>query len=721
TTVQAGQFTPPKPAQLAQHFPHLEILDLIGQGGMGAVYKARQRGLDRLVALKILPPDVGRDPAFAERFAREARALARLSHPNIVGIYDSGKAAGLYYLVMEYVDGICLREAIQTGELASKEVLAIVTQICDALQYAHDEGIVHRDIKPENVLLDRKGRVKIADFGHARLLGHAPENYTLTASNQVMGTPRYMAPEQMEGSHEVDHRADIYSLGVVFYELLTGELPLGRFAPPSKKVQVDVRLDEVVLRTLAKEPELRYQHASEIKTDVELIGGIGHFPMATHRMLGYEYRSPRELFGWPLVHIATGIDPRTGRKRVAKGIIAIGDVAVGGLFALGGGAVGPIAIGGCGVGLYTIGGASLGLFGALGGAAIGLGVSLGGLAIGTLAAGGGAVGYYAYGGGASGVHPWGANFQDEAAAQLWQGSPPEGVFLVGAALVPLVVILLCIVMASVLASQRTSDSRRQTFHDEPHHDRRHGKALGWGCLIGGMLLVPLLFLCVGLSVWMSYASRVQRDLASTVPPEPAVVFRVEFRGVLDHDSELKNSMPFITVSFSDQLRLDLRQHERVNEILQNTYQKYLDMEKEHVTLERNEMGTVITTIEPFPADLVSIADEMWTKLDELLDLDQERMMRQSLRLHPPRLTSHQAFDPYGNPQYVSSDLMGPGLLGWGLEGCRIEISKRGSWYHWKMVRGASINDVTHEGKGPELPWFLRRFWPGPDPKPDPNP
>ena len=172
---------------------------------------------------------------------------------------------------MEYVDGVNLRQAIQAGGIDAKQALAIVPQICDALQFAHDEGVVHRDVKPENILVDKRGRVKIADFGLAKLLGQGPGNVSLTATQQVMGTLRYMAPEQMEGTKGVDHRADIYSLGVVFYELLTGELPIGRFAPPSKKVEIDVRLDEVVLRALEKEPEQRYQHASEVKTEVEQI------------------------------------------------------------------------------------------------------------------------------------------------------------------------------------------------------------------------------------------------------------------------------------------------------------------------------------------------------------------------------------------------------------------------------------------------------------------
>ncbi|HEX5105488.1 MAG TPA: serine/threonine-protein kinase, partial [Pirellulaceae bacterium] len=254
--------------ELQQHFPQLEIVELLGRGGMGAVYKARQKNLDRMIALKVIPPDAAKDPAFAERFSREARAMARLNHPNIVTVYDFGQIGELYYLLMEYVDGVNLRHTLRTGKLAPQEALAIVPAVCDALQYAHDQGVVHRDIKPENVLLDRLGRVKIADFGLAKLLGKGPDDFTLTRTQQVMGTPRYMAPEQIERPSAVDHRADIYSLGVVLYEMLTGELPLGRFEPPSHKVQVDVRIDQVVLRSLEKDPQRRYQRASEVKTEL---------------------------------------------------------------------------------------------------------------------------------------------------------------------------------------------------------------------------------------------------------------------------------------------------------------------------------------------------------------------------------------------------------------------------------------------------------------------
>ncbi len=298
-------WTPPTPAELAPRFPQWEIVELLGQGGMGAVYKVRQKDLDRWAALKVLPSDVANDPNFAERFQREARTLAQLSHQHIVTVYEFGQCDGVFYLLMEFVDGVTLRQAIRAGLVADAEAirlsglmlpapsreetapstkpleaprhispsaaLGIVGQICDALQFAHEEGIVHRDIKPENILIDKRGRVKIADFGLAKLLGKQPHFPTLTGTHQIMGTPVYMAPEQMEGTKGVDHRADIFSLGVVFYELLTGELPLGRFAPPSQKYSLDVRLDEIVLRTLEKEPDRRYQQASEVKGDVESI------------------------------------------------------------------------------------------------------------------------------------------------------------------------------------------------------------------------------------------------------------------------------------------------------------------------------------------------------------------------------------------------------------------------------------------------------------------
>jgi serine/threonine protein kinase len=261
---------PPPASEIAKLFPQLEIIEALGRGGMGAVYKARQARLDRFVALKILSPERQLDPQFAERFEREARTLARLNHPNIVTVYDFGEVQGQFYLLMEFVDGVTLRQLLQSRKLLADEALGIVPRICEALQYAHQQGVVHRDIKPENLLLDKRGQVKIADFGIAKIIGQSAAR-GLTDERQVIGTPHYMAPEQIEKPKTVDHRADIFSLGVVFYEMLTGELPLGKFALPSKKVHVDVRLDEVVLRALEKEPERRYQQAGQVKSDVETI------------------------------------------------------------------------------------------------------------------------------------------------------------------------------------------------------------------------------------------------------------------------------------------------------------------------------------------------------------------------------------------------------------------------------------------------------------------
>jgi serine/threonine protein kinase len=328
-------FVPPTVSELSPLFPQLEILELIGKGGMGAVYKARQKQLDRIVALKILPPGIGDDPAFAERFTREAKALAKLNHPGIVTLYEFGQVqntlgmpatltpslshpmgegdrrsgeGSLYFFLMEFVDGVTLRQLLNTGRSSPREALAIVPQICDALQFAHDHGIVHRDIKPDNILMDRRGRVKVADFGLAKLVGDVAQTFlsagsgdfpvasskagntglespvnpqagkpalpaALTDANLAMGTPNYMSPEQMERPLEVDHRADIYALGVVFYQMLTGELPGKRIERPSSKVHIDVRLDEVVLRALEKKPELRFQQASMLKTQVETIAG----------------------------------------------------------------------------------------------------------------------------------------------------------------------------------------------------------------------------------------------------------------------------------------------------------------------------------------------------------------------------------------------------------------------------------------------------------------
>jgi len=279
-----------QPAALADVqalFPELTVEAAIGRGGSGVVYRVRQTRLGRLAALKLLDPTlVARDPTFAERLRREGQALAQLDHPGILRVHDFGERSGRFYLLTEFVDGIDLRKLIAMGELAPEEAMRIVPPLCMALQFAHDRGVVHRDVKPENVLIDVDGNVKLADFGLARLLGDAGDDGPqLTRQSQVMGTPHYMAPEQFRAAN-VDHRADIFALGVVLYELLTGQVPAGDFAPPSQRPGVPRSLDAIVRRALAQDPARRYQRAEELGSDVRaqaggaLVAPTGAVPMS---------------------------------------------------------------------------------------------------------------------------------------------------------------------------------------------------------------------------------------------------------------------------------------------------------------------------------------------------------------------------------------------------------------------------------------------------------
>ena len=366
TTPQGSRQIPLTSEFIAPYFPQMEILELLGQGGMGTVFKARQTKLDRMVAVKIIRPETASDPAFAERFMREAKTLARLSHPSIVSVHDFGEinladangglpiagASGssspssggtLFYFIMEYVDGANLRQLMQSGQMSPELTLGIIQQVCDALQFAHEESVVHRDIKPENIMLDSKGRVKIADFGLAKLADRSGVDWTLTGTHQVMGTPRYMAPEQLAGSRDVDHRADIYSLAVVFYEMLTGTIPVGHFAPPSKKVPIDVRLDEVVLRAMASEPEQRFQSAGELKSSVEKIamtpGAYGQSNPSVAVMPGLSTMIDRGVAGaW---RIMNGREPNIAVKRPSAPVLLVTILALigaGSLFVM----VGPM-------------------------------------------------------------------------------------------------------------------------------------------------------------------------------------------------------------------------------------------------------------------------------------------------------------------------------------------------------------------------------------------
>ena len=252
------------------------IDSFLGAGGMGTVYLGTQLSLGRKVAIKVLAPEFSEDEQFRKRFEREAGALAALDHPNIVAVHDMGMEESTHYIVMSYVAGpdgrpVSLKDLVAAGPVEEDLALRILSQVSGALHYAHGHGIVHRDIKPGNILLDADGNAKLADFGIARVDESAGE-LTLTMPGMTIGTLKYMAPEQKADAKSADARSDIYSLGVVFYEMLTGEAPEGRFGLPSElRRELDPRLDRIVDRALQRAVENRYQTADEIAREISKI------------------------------------------------------------------------------------------------------------------------------------------------------------------------------------------------------------------------------------------------------------------------------------------------------------------------------------------------------------------------------------------------------------------------------------------------------------------
>lgn len=266
----SGPWTPPAMADLAPTLPGFLLEEYIGRGGMGAVYRARQPQLDRLVALKLFPRLAPGESEASERFRIESRALAQLRHPHIVTIHEAGETTdGHLFYVMEFVDGHDLAELLAHGPLPASQALPIARAVCAALEYAHAHGFIHRDIKPANVLLGHDGSIKVADFGLAKPTAPAAESLTLTGA--TLGTPPYMSPEQRAGQ-PVDARADLYSLGVMLYEMLTGELPHGAWKAPSAKAAGSRRLDAVVERAVQRDPVRRVQSAAEFRTRLEHVG-----------------------------------------------------------------------------------------------------------------------------------------------------------------------------------------------------------------------------------------------------------------------------------------------------------------------------------------------------------------------------------------------------------------------------------------------------------------
>jgi serine/threonine protein kinase len=264
---KSRNFSPPSPHELAARLPNLEVTELLGQGGMGVVYKGRQVFLDRPVAIKVIRPDFN-SPDAQRNFIHEARSLAKLTHPYIVNVFDCGKADDLFYFVMEYVEGQSLRHLIASKSVTARDVLDFLPQVGEALQFAHDAGVVHRDVKPENILVDPRNRVRLVDFGLAKWL--APGGLAETRDTAVAGTWGYIAPEQLSMPESVDHRVDIFSTGVVCYEMLTGHVPRAEFEPPSKSA-ADPRFDPIVRRALERDRERRYQQMREMNSDVQLL------------------------------------------------------------------------------------------------------------------------------------------------------------------------------------------------------------------------------------------------------------------------------------------------------------------------------------------------------------------------------------------------------------------------------------------------------------------
>lgn len=264
-----SEFIPPTVAELQEQFSHLEILSFVGHGGMGTYYRARHPKLDRFAALKLLPVNPGSDAGLIEGFKKEAKAMARLSHRNIIGIYEFMETESALFLLMEFVEGDIFERLIDARSFELSEILAIITQVCSALNHAHEHGVIHRDLRPGNTMLDQSGLVKVGDFGMARLMGEELFRRKMTETNLAMGTMDYVAPEQFEAGQAADHRADIYSVGMMIYKLMTGTLPRGSFVAPSKLVpNLTPRIDDIVIRCLQRNPENRFQNVRELWVEV---------------------------------------------------------------------------------------------------------------------------------------------------------------------------------------------------------------------------------------------------------------------------------------------------------------------------------------------------------------------------------------------------------------------------------------------------------------------
>lgn len=304
--------------------PGYELKQLVGKGGMGEVHMATQLSLGRTVAVKLLKHELAKDDQFVGRFEKEGAALASLRHPQIVSIVDRGKAGDTYYLVMEFVDGPSLREKMRDADFDTERALVTMLLVAKAIEYAHGRGVIHRDLKPENILFDEQagGIPKVTDFGLAGLdESHGPELRNLTQTHVSMGTASYMAPEQSIDAKSAGPRADLYSIGVMLYETLTGELPVGQFdSASSKKQGLDKRLDPIIAKCLKPNPDDRYASATALITDLEKVVQVNSY-------LSKSKETPAQR----LVRRALELGRRVGRT-LAIAIVVLALTIIGAVF-----------------------------------------------------------------------------------------------------------------------------------------------------------------------------------------------------------------------------------------------------------------------------------------------------------------------------------------------------------------------------------------------------